>query len=88
MAKYPPSFYHSPVTTIFPALLYKSAYYRVGEITRNQDFARNEMIGDPEVFFEYFEEAFTSENWIVRLYKLKQPQNRVAWRTPVKSKKG
>ena len=63
--------------------MYKSAYYRVGEITRNQDFARQELIGKPDVFLTHFDEVFTSENWIVRLYKLKKPANREEYKPPI-----
>lgn len=29
-----------------------------------------------DITLEYIEEAFTSENWLVRIYKVKHPENR------------
>ena len=58
------------------SVMYKLCYYRAGEMTRNQDLVRNQMIGKPNLKPKYFEEAFTSDNWIVRIYKVKKPANR------------
>lgn len=37
---------------------------------------RNVEIARKDVQLEHMEEAFTSEHWIVRIYKLKEPGNR------------
>lgn len=57
-------------------MIYKLSYYRMAEVTNGQDYARNQRIGKPDIELTYFEEAFTTENWIVRIYKRKKPQNR------------
>ena len=58
------------------SVMYKLCYYRAGELTRGNDLVRNQRIGVPDVNPKYFEEAFTSENWIVRIYRVKKPNNR------------
>ncbi|CAI5506769.1 unnamed protein product [Closterium sp. Naga37s-1] len=40
------------------------------------DRARGYEIGNKDIELEYIEEAFTSANWIVRIYRVKQPDNR------------
>lgn len=57
-------------------LLYKLSYYRAAEVTGGSDLARNARIGVPETKPENFREAFTSENWIVRIYQVDKPKNR------------
>ncbi|KAL8246053.1 hypothetical protein R6Q59_007277 [Mikania micrantha] len=63
-------------------LMYKLCYYRFGELTTEYgkppgyDRARGVEIGNKDVKLEYLEEAFTTSNWIVRIYKVKQPTNR------------
>jgi dolichyl-diphosphooligosaccharide--protein glycosyltransferase len=58
------------------SVMYKLCYYRAAEITGGNDFARNQRIGVPDVKPQYFREAFTSENWIVRIYEVKKRNNR------------
>jgi dolichyl-diphosphooligosaccharide--protein glycosyltransferase len=58
------------------SVLYKLCYYRAKEMTRGMDYARNQEIGVPDVKPKYFDEVFTSENWIVRIYSVKKPHNR------------
>jgi dolichyl-diphosphooligosaccharide--protein glycosyltransferase len=58
------------------SVMYKLCYYRMAELTNGQDYARNQRIGVPQFTLQYFEEAFTSENWIVRIYKVKDIANR------------
>jgi dolichyl-diphosphooligosaccharide--protein glycosyltransferase len=65
-----------------PALLncvaYKLCYYRFSELTAGFgqpggfDRARNREVGVKNVKLMHFEEAFTSENWIVRIFKVKK----------------
>ena len=57
-------------------VMYKLSYYRAAEITGGNDFARGSRIGVPDVKPEHFREAFTSENWIVRIYEVKKRNNR------------
>ena len=58
------------------SVMYKLCYYRAGEVTKNQDLVRGQMIGRPNLKPKYFEEVFTSEGWIVRIYRVKKPANR------------
>ncbi|KAL0234586.1 hypothetical protein PCE1_001622 [Barthelona sp. PCE] len=63
------------------SLMYKLCYYRFGEVQTDQrsptgfDRVRNVEIGNKNFELEYFEEAFTSEHWIVRVYKVLPPAN-------------
>lgn len=63
-------------------LMYKLCYYRFGELRTEYgkppgyDRARGVEIGNKDVKLEYLEEAFTTSNWIVRIYKVKPPKNR------------
>ncbi|RZB62049.1 Dolichyl-diphosphooligosaccharide--protein glycosyltransferase subunit STT3B [Glycine soja] len=63
-------------------LMYKLSYYRFGELTTEYgkppgyDRARGVEIGNKDIKLEYLEEAFTTQNWIVRIYKVKPPKNR------------
>jgi len=40
------------------------------------DRTRNAEIGNKDISFKHLEEAFTSEHWLVRIYKVKQLENR------------
>eukprot|EP00746_Dinoflagellata_sp_MGD_P082088 gnl/MRDRNA2_/MRDRNA2_32600_c0_seq1.p1 gnl/MRDRNA2_/MRDRNA2_32600_c0~~gnl/MRDRNA2_/MRDRNA2_32600_c0_seq1.p1 ORF type:complete len:521 (-),score=46.37 gnl/MRDRNA2_/MRDRNA2_32600_c0_seq1:11-1573(-) len=68
------------------SLMYKLSYYRAAEITQGHDFARRQKIGQPFIELKHLEEAFTTKNWIVRIYKVKAEANRgVAMQRRVKS---
>lgn len=64
------------------SLMYRLCYYRFNEVTqggragldrvRQVDMEKEAA----KIKLRYFEEAFTSENWIVRIYRVKQPDNR------------
>ncbi|RZS00866.1 hypothetical protein BHM03_00030649 [Ensete ventricosum] len=62
--------------------MYKLSYYRFGEVTTEYgkptgyDRARGVEIGNKDIKLEYLEEAFTTSNWIIRIYKVKPPKNR------------
>ncbi|KAI0979939.1 hypothetical protein GJ496_006814 [Pomphorhynchus laevis] len=64
------------------SLMYSLCYYRFGETQRHPqlpagfDVLRRAEIGRKNIKLEYLEEAFTSENWIVRIYKVNRDQNR------------
>ena len=65
-----------------PALLncvaYKLCYYRFGQVQTEwnkpagYDRARNREVGRKDIELSTMEEAFTSEHWIVRIYKVKK----------------
>lgn len=63
-------------------LMYKLCYYRFGELMTEYgrppgwDRARGVEIGNKNVELHHLEEAFTTSNWIVRIYKVKPPSNR------------
>ncbi|PAA46040.1 hypothetical protein BOX15_Mlig008489g5, partial [Macrostomum lignano] len=40
------------------------------------DRVRNAEIGNKDFELTYLEEAYTTEHWIVRIYKVKKPDNR------------
>ena len=41
------------------------------------DRTRNAEIGNKDIEFQHLEEAYTSEHWLVRIYKVKDLDNRV-----------
>uniref|UniRef100_A0A7S0S2X5 dolichyl-diphosphooligosaccharide--protein glycotransferase n=1 Tax=Chlamydomonas leiostraca TaxID=1034604 RepID=A0A7S0S2X5_9CHLO len=68
--------------TMLNSIMYKMCYYDFGGIMteHNQpagfDRVRQYEIGDKNVKLEHLEEAFTSEHWIVRIFKVKDLANR------------
>uniref|UniRef100_A0A0N5AM62 dolichyl-diphosphooligosaccharide--protein glycotransferase n=1 Tax=Syphacia muris TaxID=451379 RepID=A0A0N5AM62_9BILA len=68
--------------TMLNCLMYKLCYYRFGEIKLGYqqplgfDRTRNYVIGKKDILLEHIEEAYTTENWLVRIYKVKKPENR------------
>jgi len=67
---------------ILNCLMYKLCYYRFGNMMTEQgqpmgfDRVRQAEIGKKNFELEHLEEAYTSEHWIVRIYKVKKPENR------------
>jgi dolichyl-diphosphooligosaccharide---protein glycosyltransferase len=62
--------------TMLNCLMYKLSYYRFYETQGTDhpfDRVRGTHIGRGNFHLNYVEEAFTSEHWIVRLYKVKNP---------------
>lgn len=54
------------------SLMYKMSFYRFIEYNGGMDRIRGQMIThDPTL--DVLEEAFTSENWLVRIFKVKKP---------------
>jgi len=59
------------------SLMYKMCYYRFGELMTvygrpsGFDRVRHCEIGDKNVKLTYIDEAFTSEHWMVRIYRVK-----------------
>lgn len=70
----------SPV--LLNCLMYKLCYYRFGEVYTEQgkpggyDRVRNAEIGNKDFELDVLEEAYTTEHWIVRIYKVKDLSNR------------
>lgn len=69
--------------TLLNCLMYKLSYYRFGEIQLDPstppgyDRTRNVEIGNKNFKLEHMEEAYTSEHWIVRVFKVKKQDNRL-----------
>lgn len=49
----------------------------VFEIIGRYDRARGVEIGNKDIKLEHLEEAYTTSNWIVRIYRVKPPTNRL-----------
>jgi len=68
--------------TMLNCLMYKLCYYRFGQVytERGQpsgyDRVRGTEIGNKDFELKYLDEAYTSEHWIVRIYKVNPPDNR------------
>jgi dolichyl-diphosphooligosaccharide--protein glycosyltransferase len=61
--------------TMRNSLMYKMSYYRYAELFGNQpamDRVRNEPVPAVGPTLDYLDEAFTSENWIVRIFEVKK----------------
>lgn len=69
--------------TLLNCLMYKMSYYRFGEVQLDFrspagfDRTRNVEIGNKNIKLKYLEEAYTSEHWLVRIYRVKKPENRI-----------
>lgn len=62
--------------TLRKSLMYKLCYYRFKDgQTRGNDRVRGVPVND-EIKLKHFEEAYTSENWIVRIFRVKKPDVR------------
>lgn len=65
--------------TMRNSLIYKMSYYRFNELMPGRDVpdrVRNQYIpADRKITLDTVEEAFTSQNWIVRIYKVKDLDN-------------
>merc|ERR1719369_2409696 len=65
--------------TLLNCLMYKMCYYRFGELKMDYrspagfDRTRNAVIGHKDFDLTYLEEAYTSEHWLVRIYRVKKP---------------
>uniref|UniRef100_H2ZLL0 Dolichyl-diphosphooligosaccharide--protein glycosyltransferase subunit STT3B n=1 Tax=Ciona savignyi TaxID=51511 RepID=H2ZLL0_CIOSA len=57
--------------TLLNCLMYKMSYYRWMDFRSppGYDRTRNVEIGNKNIKFEHLEEAYTSEHWLVRIYK-------------------
>jgi dolichyl-diphosphooligosaccharide---protein glycosyltransferase len=56
--------------------MYKLVYYRYGDFKQNSreengyDSVRRAVIGNKGFKLKHFEEAYTSDRWLVRIYKV------------------
>ncbi|KAJ8266640.1 hypothetical protein GJAV_G00132910 [Gymnothorax javanicus] len=77
----------SPV--LLNCLMYKMCYYRFGQVYTEAkrppgyDRVRNAEIGNKDFELDVLEEAYTTEHWLVRIYKVKDLDNRGLSRTGV-----
>ncbi|TRY71967.1 hypothetical protein TCAL_01146 [Tigriopus californicus] len=68
--------------TLHNCLMYKMCYYRFGQMyteggkPSGYDRVRNAEIGVKDFELDVLEEAYTTEHWIVRIYKVKDMPNR------------
>ncbi|OMJ86981.1 hypothetical protein SteCoe_11377 [Stentor coeruleus] len=67
--------------TMKNSLMYRLCYYRFGEVQgynrgSGYDVVRNAEIGEKNIKLRQFSEVFTSEHWIVRIYKVLPEENR------------
>lgn len=68
--------------TMLNSLMYKLSYYRFVETDgKGFDRVRRTEIGKKYFKLTHFEEVFTTHHWMVRIYKLKSPKNRVRGKT-------
>ena len=70
--------------TMLNSLVYKFCYYRFADATRDMgqpgfDRVRNSVIGKRDVSLRYFEEAFTSQHWMVRIYRVRTGASLTCW---------
>lgn len=69
--------------------MYKLSYYRFGELKLDYrspagyDRTRNTVIGNKDFSLNYLEEAYTTEHWLVRVYRVKKPDEFNRPRIPV-----
>ncbi|XP_026471674.1 dolichyl-diphosphooligosaccharide--protein glycosyltransferase subunit STT3A isoform X1 [Ctenocephalides felis] len=68
--------------TLLNSLMYKMCYYRFGEVYTEggkppgYDRVRSAEIGNKDFELDVLEEAYTTEHWLVRIYKVKDLRNR------------
>ncbi|KAF7037559.1 hypothetical protein CFC21_047909 [Triticum aestivum] len=73
--------------TMLNCLMYKLCYYRFAETDgKGFDRARRYEIGRKHFKLTHFEEVFTTQHWMVRIYKLKPQKNRVRGKLKLKLK--
>jgi len=61
--------------TMKNSLMYKMSYYKYSNLFGGNspvDRVRNQNLPTPSPTLDYLEEAFTSENWLVRIYQVKK----------------
>lgn len=79
--------------TLLNSLMYKLSYYRFGEMKLDYrtpagyDRTRNAVIGNRDFKLTYLEEAYTTEHWLVRVYRVKKPDEFNRPRIPISDRK-
>ncbi|XP_005095974.1 dolichyl-diphosphooligosaccharide--protein glycosyltransferase subunit STT3B [Aplysia californica] len=74
--------------TLLNCLMYKLSYYRFGQMQLDFrspagfDRTRGVEIGNKNFDLTHVEEAYTTEHWLVRIYKVKDLENRDNLKTP------
>jgi dolichyl-diphosphooligosaccharide--protein glycosyltransferase len=71
--------YHPVPDALKQSLIYRLSYYRFGEVgddTKGFDRVREAEIGYKDFKLKRFEEVFTSQNWIVRIFRVLPENNR------------
>ncbi|CAH1776186.1 unnamed protein product [Owenia fusiformis] len=69
--------------TLLNCLMYKLSYYRFGELQLDfrtppgYDRTRGVEIGNKNIKLTHLEEAYTTEHWLVRIYRVKDLSNRI-----------
>ncbi|KIO34235.1 glycosyltransferase family 66 protein [Tulasnella calospora MUT 4182] len=66
---------HDATPAMRESVMYKASYYRFAEMFQGhavQDRARGQTLPSVGPTLDYLDEAFTSENWIVRIYQVKK----------------
>lgn len=69
-------------STLLNCLMYKMCYYRFGQVYTEggkppgYDRVRGAEIGNKDFELDVLEEAYTTEHWLVRIYKVKDLRNR------------
>jgi len=53
------------------SLMYKMCYYRFQDVANGMDRVRGVSIGYKYFKLKYLEEAYTTEHWMVRIYRVK-----------------
>jgi len=73
--------------------MYKLSYYRFGDMKMDYhspagfDRTRNAVIGNKDISLTYLEEAYTTEHWLVRIYRVKKPEEFNRPRIPYSQRK-
>jgi len=79
--------------TLLNCLMYKLSYYRFGDLKLDYhtpagfDRTRNAVIGNKDFDLTYLEEAYTTEHWLVRIYRVKKPDEFNRPRIPYSERK-
>ncbi len=79
--------------TLLNCLMYKLSYYRFGDLKLDYhtpagfDRTRNAVIGNKDFDLTYLEEAYTTEHWLVRIYRVKKPDEFNRPRIPYSQRK-
>jgi len=70
-------------TTMLNSLMYKLCYYKFGQVSSERDKpsgwdrVRDAEIGHKDFELKYLDEAYTTEHWIVRIYKVRPLDNHI-----------